>query len=362
MEGQDRQGYRPGRGAEGGTGDATGRDGGQCSGPSRTLIEAYTAARAPRWRPATARAFKGDLKVITNALGSVPIHQVTRRMLAGFLREFVDRAEAEGHRGTRVERLRMLVGSTFLFAVERDWIEVSPAQRLPLPAKSEDRDRILDAAEIATAWRSLSAAHRGIGEGLRLALKISLATGQRIGAVAMAREPDLDLDGTDDPELTDAGPRWLIRGEPGAKAKRDRFLPLSPLAVALFREALALPGRRTGGYVFRGKAAGSCLTQQSISRAWGMLREAEKVPADTTAHDLRRSARSIWPELKHGQPAEVLERVMGHAVGSKVERVYDRALWMQQQREVLEAWGRKLATIAKGGAQVVPMSKVAEHA
>ena len=42
----------------------------------------YTAARAPRWRPATARAFEGDLRVITDALGSVPIHKVTRRMLA----------------------------------------------------------------------------------------------------------------------------------------------------------------------------------------------------------------------------------------------------------------------------------------
>ena len=60
--------------------------------------------------------------------------------------------------------------------------------------------------------------HVGIGEGLRLALKISLATGQRIGAVAMAQEADLDLDGSDDPELADSGPRWLIRGEAGAKA------------------------------------------------------------------------------------------------------------------------------------------------
>ena len=168
-----------------------------------TLVEAYSAARARRWGPATAKAFAGDLRVVTDALGSVPIHKVTRRMLASFLREFVDRAEADGHRGTRVERLRMLLGSMFTFATDpdRDWIDVSPAQRLPLPAKSEDRARILDAAEIATAWRSLSAPYMGIGEGLRLALKISLATGQRIGAVAMAREPDLDLDGTDDPEL-----------------------------------------------------------------------------------------------------------------------------------------------------------------
>ena len=86
------------------------------------------------------------------------------------------------------------------------------------------------------------------------------------------------------------------------------------------------------------------------------------IPADATAHDLRRTARSFWPELKHGQPAAILERILGHVVGSKIERVYDRALWLGQQREVLGAWGRKLATITGGGAQVVRMAKVAEHA
>ena len=255
-----------------------------------------------------------------------------------------------------------MLGSVFLFAVERDWIEVSPAQRLPLPAKSEDRSRILTAAETATFWRTMSAPQTGIGEGLRLALKISLVTGQRIGTVAMARESHLDPDGVDDPELNDTGPRWLIRGEAGTQATRDRFLPLSPLAISLFREALALPGRASGGYVFRGKAAGAALTQPSLSRAWGMLRRAGEVPAGTTPHDLRRTARSTWPELKHGQSAEIMERILGHVVGSKVARAYDRAQWLEQQRAVLDSWSRKLTTIIQDGARVEPMVKVAGHA
>ncbi len=144
-------------------------------------------------------------RVIADALGSTPLHKITRRTLSGFLREFVDRAEAAGNRGTRVERLRMLLGSAFLFAVERDWLDVSPAQRLPLPAKSEDRSRTLSAAEIATVWCTLSSNHTGIGEGLRLALKISLVTGQRTGTVAMALEIDLDLEGAAIPSLPTAG-------------------------------------------------------------------------------------------------------------------------------------------------------------
>ena len=321
-----------------------------------TLVDIYKPVRSPRWQPATVKAFEGDLRTITEALGPLPVHKVTRRALAGFLRDFVDGQLAEGWRGTRVERLRMLLGSLFLFAVERDWIEVSPAQRLPLPAQSASRSRTLSAEEILFTWRALSEPQRGIGEGLRLLLKLSLATGQRIGTVALAREPDLDLDGQDDPDLADSGPRWLIRGQAGVKAAHDRVLPLSPLAVELFRQALALPGRQAGGHVFRGKKAAAALSQPSISRAWAKLRLAERVRAGTTPHDLRRTARTWWPDLAHGQEERIFERILGHAVGTKVSRVYDRALWLPQQRKVLDVWGRKLATITAGGAKVTPIA------
>jgi integrase len=326
----------------------------------KALVEGYTAARSQRWRPQTARAFEGDLREVTAALGELPVKAVTRRQLGAFLRDFHRTQVAAGHAGTRAERLRMLLGSLFSYAVDEDLIELSPAQRLPVPARSKDRDRVLDAREMATVWTALSVPHPGIGPGLMLALKLSLVLGQRIGAVGGAREPDVALSGTQDPDLTDSGPWWRIPGEPGTKAKRDRLLPLPAFAVALFREALDLPGRQSGGFVFRGKAAGAALAQQSISRAWGMLRRAGKVPADTTPHDLRRTARSWWPQLRHGQPKDVFERILGHAVGSKVERVYDWALWLRQQRAVLDAWARKLSTITEGGAEVIEIAQVAD--
>lgn len=320
------------------------------------LAATYEKIRSPGWQPATVKAFKGDLTTITSALRHMPVRKVTRKALAGFLREFVDEQVAEGHRGTRVERLRMLLGSLFLFAVDRGWIEVSPAQRLPLPSQSESRDRTLSAEELHGAWGTLSTRHVGVGQGLRLLLKLSLVTGQRIGAVGLARELDLDLDGQDDPDLPDSGPRWLIRGVAGVKAGRDRVLPLSPLAVRLFREAIALPGRQPRGFVFRGKKAASALSQQSVSRAWGLLRDDAKAPADTTPHDLRRTARTWWPELAHGQEEHILERILGHAVGTKTKRACDRALWLPQQRKVLDAWGRKVETIAAGGSKVASIA------
>jgi integrase len=261
------------------------------------------------------RAFDGDLREIVAALGDLPVRELTRRQLVAFLSDFHRRQQAAGLAGTRVERIKMLVGSLLAYALDEDLIELSPAQRLPVPARSKDRARVLDANEIAAVWQALSGPHPGIGEGVRIALKLSLVLGQRIGAVALAREPDLDLAGTQDPDLTDSRPRWCMPGEPGTKARQDRVLPLSPLAVELFREALDLPGRQPGGFVFRGKGAGAALGQQSVSRAWGVLRRAGKVPAGTVPHDLRRSARSMWPELRHGQEVHVLERILGHTNG-----------------------------------------------
>jgi integrase len=326
----------------------------------QALVESYVAVRARRWRPQTARAFKGDLREITAALGDLPVKAITRRQLVAFLRGFHRRQVAAGHAGTRAERLRMLLGSLFTYALDEDLIELSPAQRLPVPARSKDRARVLDAEEIAVVWAALSAPHPCVGPGIMLLLKLSLVLGQRIGAPAGAREPDVDLAGSADPALADSGPRWRIPGEPGTKATRDRLLPVPPLAVALFREALDLPGRQPGGFVFRGKRADAALGQQSVSRAWGVLRRAGKVPADTTPHDLRRTARSWWPELRHDQGRDVLERILGHAVGSKVERVYDRALWLREQRAVLDAWAGKLSTITKGGAEVIEIARVAD--
>ena len=61
--------------------------------------------------------------------------------------------------------------------------------------------------------------------------------------------------------------------------------------------------------------------------------------------------------LAHGQEEHVLERILGHAVGTKIQRTYDRGLWLAQQRRVLEVWSRKLGTITAGGADVVALER-----
>jgi integrase len=282
--------------------------------------------------------------------------------------------------------MRMRISSLFRFAVESEWIETAPTQYLPAPAKSQSRSRTFGAAEIATIWTSLEATRLATA----LVLQISLATGQRIGAVTAARASELDLDGTLAPD-SDGKPVWRIPAAEGRKVKgaaaaaRRRaaaaqagraededqpaqVVPLSPLAVNLWRQALMWPTRRPDAeFVFpadhqRVRLGDTLPHVQSgtITGVWWRLKRAGKLP-NGTAHDLRRTARTWWSGLPHGEGREAMERLLGHVIGSSVERTYDRALHLPPQRRVADAWGDKLTTIARGGAEFATIRKGAKE-
>jgi integrase len=229
----------------------------------------------------------------------------------------------------------MLLSALFLHAIDQEIITNTPAVRLKLPLSVlvQARTRVLDAAEIVTTWQALER----LATPCALALQLSLVTGARIGAVCAAAEAELSLDGRLD-GTSDARPVWRIPGIAGRKAKTMQTVPLAPLAVTLWCRALSWPGRNPGDPVFPGRATGKPLWANSVNWAWRRACETGLLPLDTTPHDLRRTARSWWSGLPHGQGRDILERLLGHTVGSKVERVYDHSLYLPQQRAVADAW------------------------
>jgi integrase len=318
------------------------------------LIKMFVAARSEQWRPATVLAFKGDLAIIDKALGALPVKSVARLHLMAFLQNFVSDQQARGFRATRSERLRMLLGALFNHALDLELIEHVPTQRLRLPPSTQagSRERVLSVDEIRQTWRGLEQ----IGTPLSLALRISLATGARIGAVALADEDELDLTGRVAPD-GDTGPLWRVPGIAGRKIRNVQVMPLSTLAVGLWGDALAWPGRNHGDPVFPGRGTGQSLHPGSFATQWADWVKAEILPPDCTPHDLRRTARSWWSNLDHGQSRDAMERLLGHAVGGKVERVYDRSLHLPSQRRVADAWGDWLTQLVNNdGAETLANS------
>lgn len=94
---------------------------------------------------------------------------------------------------------------------------------------SKPRRRLLSDAEIAAWWAAVDASK--MIHARRIALKLILVTAQRPGEVRQARKVGLQLDG---PE-----PLWTLT-EDETKAGRRHVVPLSELAVRLFKEAIAL--------------------------------------------------------------------------------------------------------------------------
>jgi integrase len=308
------------------------------------LIESFVTARADNWRPMTVAAFRADLAIIDKALGAQPVKDVTRARLLLFLQEYITGQQARGRRGTRAGRLRMHLSCLFAYAIDLELIEFLPTARLKVPASArvQSRERVLSLEEVRQAWRALER----IGTPAALALQIAFATGARIGAVTLAHQDELDLDGTLTAD-SDGRPVWRIPGTAGRKSRTVQIVPLSGLAAALWRRAVAWPGRSNAGVVFPGRVDGQSLCPACMATLWRGWVEDGLLPAGSTPHDLRRTARSWWSGLDHGQSRDAMERLLGHTVGGKVERIYDRSLHLPAQRKVADAWGHWLAGIAE---------------
>lgn len=342
-------------------------------------IDRFTEEREADWTEATRKHFRGDLAIVRAEIGDAPMALVERQRLVELIGSFLADQRQAGHSGVgRATRIAQLLGALWRQAGPGapsrpgwGWPGIDPqiADRLPVVGRHRltSRKRVLTDAEIRDTWPALrSGDGDGIGPRPRLVLALSLVTGLRIGALALTRIADLDLDPEPIVGARDNGPTIRIPAEDGRKATArqrregaDLVLPLSPLAVALFREALALPRGADREHVFPGHR-GKALSVNTVSLAWAGLVQAGAAPAGTVAHDLRRTMRTGLGEIDHGGAYEDEERLIGHSVGSGVGKVYDRGRRLGRLRPLADAWGSRLAQIVS--APPAPVHRLREEA
>jgi integrase len=163
-------------------------------------------------------------------------------------------------------------------------------------SKAAKRTHVLTDDEIRRVW---AAAEGTFGAFIKLAL----LTGQRRDAVIEMRWSQIK-DGV-----------WHMPTPPRAKGVGGS-LKLPPLAMQIVDSQ---PRFLSNPFVFAGRNNGGPFTNLSYAKA--KLDEASGV-VNWRIHDMRRSARSLMSRA--GVPGEVAERVLGHAVGSTVEQIYNR--------------------------------------
>ena len=227
------------------------------------------------------------------------------------------------------------VRKAFNWAVSEGYLKASPVQGISQRVKEQSRSRSLSEQEIRAFWNGLDKAK--MAPGTKLALRLALVTGQRIGEVCGALRSEIDLERAE----------WLIPAK-RVKNRRDHSVPLSPLAVELLKEATALAGESQFLFPSRPRSNSVIRDQHLASHGvghamHGALTELGLVQDPATPHDLRRTVASHLAAMGIGE--NVVARVLNHAseIGKTITgAVYIRHSFAAEKRHALEAWAAEL--------------------
>lgn len=296
-------------------------------------------ARPLRGSTLTGARWHFEQHIKQSELGALAISAVRR----GDLQKLINRLDDEGRTGS-ARAVRNLVRAAFNYGIREELAERNPATMTAVKAPGT-KERTLTDDEIRALWAiteigSAAFADAGIAPATAIALRLSLATGQRIGEVTGIHAREID------PEARE----WTL---PAARAKNHRAhkIPLSPLALDLTEQAFALAGNRDGFAFPSQHDAAKPMLRSSLTGAMRRLCVSLKI-ADPrpTPHDLRRTAATRMGGL--GISRFVVGRVLNHTTetggGAAVTGGYDLHDYLAEKRRALEAWADTLTAIVSG--------------
>jgi integrase len=208
-------------------------------------------------------------------------------------------------------------------------------------AASKPRQRLLSDDEIAAWWAAVDSSK--MVQARRIALKLILVTSQRPGEVRQCRKAGLRLDG---PE-----PLWTLTADE-TKAGRRHVVPLSDLAVRLFKEAIALSSDADLIFPDPERRSEAIANVTLPTAQANLFRNHLETMEPATAHDLRRTAATGMRRI--GVAPHVVSQILNHARPDITGRVYDHWEGMPERRVALERWASWVEAIVRGERIVVP--------
>ena len=301
----------------------------------RAVAERFRDRHMKRVRPRTWRDSWSALdRYVLGRLGDRLIESIRRHDLHDILDDLADKPGARHH-------VVSAVSSLFRWSLDREIIEANPAARMPR-VKIGVRERALSDEEIPIVWSVAEAVSYPFGPFVRLLL----LTGCRRSEIAGLQWSEIDLDQN---TITVPAERY--------KTGRTLVVPLNPPAKELIDD---LPRHAGGDYVFsttggRRPISGYSKMKRRFDATLAARCETDgREPFDFDLHDLRRTVRTNLSALR--VPPHVAEAVLGHVV-TGVQKHYYKWTYLDEKREALEAWGRKLQSLIAPGNNVVCLSR-----
>lgn len=305
-------------------------------------------------------------------LGNCPLSKVTTDDICTLVEDVKRRGDVKAHdgkgAGSYARNVLQIIMSVFAHAAaSREFtLPINPCAAIKpkdVVGAKQRRKRVLlngtDLSEMRTYWVAAGALGYPYGPLCQL---IAL-TGCRRAEIAHARWSEFD------PRLVE-----LLRGDavidwaavpsdvrqltiPSERFKTGET-HIVPLSVAACEILATLPHFKGGNYLF--STRDGTVPVDGFSKAVGRLRRemaklSGTVPSQFGLHDVRRTFRSGLSMLN--VRFEAAEKCIGHSLGGMAE-VYDQFDFINERRDAVELWARKLDSIVNPQPlNVVPFAK-----
>lgn len=268
-------------------------------------------------------------------LGKLPPDEITPKKLLVELRK----VEIRGKRET-THRAKQVASQVFRYAIATGRAERDPGPDLKgalAPAIRKHHAAITDPKQMGALLRAIECFE---GSYVTLtALRLAPLVIVRPGELRAAEWQEVDLEKAE----------WRIPAT-RMKMRDDHVIPLARQAVEALQQIHLLTGN--GRFVFpcnrNRKRPMSANTVNAALRRMGYTKE------EMTGHGFRAMASTRLNEM--GWRPDVIERQLSHVERNKVRAAYNRAQYLDERRQMLQAWADYLDSL-KGGAEVIPIRR-----
>lgn len=247
-------------------------------------------------------------------------------------------------RGSKVsaDRTRSYLSAAFNFGLQathdyrqdrrRDWgIKANPVTAVKKDSgASKARERALSAEELRRVWNAAGGA--GFALETQAAVRLLIATGQRVQEVLRIEAHEVDLDAM----------VWNMPAHKTKGKKKPHMVPLPAIAKPVLAQLLSVHRR---GLLMPGRT-GQMIKHQVINKALGrwqasLDKKAKVEPFQT--RDLRRT----WKSRAHDAGIDRFTRdlIQQHDKGDTGSRHYDRADYQAQMAAAMTKWNDWLGSV-----------------
>ena len=272
------------------------------------------------WEPVT-KVRRLDMleRVVFPSIGKLPVRQITSAHVLNILTKTVKRGAP-----TVAAEAKRTMSAVFELAVATLRADTDPvwAVRKSLPPNKTQHKRALSIEEVGKLLVDFDS-HGGNFQTL-YAFRLMWLTLTRPNETVQARWPEFDLERK----------VWTIPKE-RMKARREHVLPLPNQAIKLLEALKPITGHRN--HVFPNRDDGDRpMADAALRQALKKLGWATKY----SPHGTRTTGSTRLNEL--GYRTDAIEAQLAHAEPNSVRRAYNHATYMDERREMMQAWADKL--------------------